>query len=79
MGTKWSDVILSPSLKDSIMSDITTFFDYEEMYTSLIPWKRGIILHGTPRRSSVETTEGDDKDKTEMTRIRELTRMRLRR
>ncbi|OBU01593.2 hypothetical protein VE01_00565 [Pseudogymnoascus verrucosus] len=63
MGTKWSDVILSPSLKDSIMSDITTFFDYEEMYTSLIPWKRGIILHGTPRRSSVETTEGDDKDK----------------
>ncbi|KFZ11234.1 hypothetical protein V502_07653 [Pseudogymnoascus sp. VKM F-4520 (FW-2644)] len=49
MGTKWSDVILSPSLKDGIISDITTFFDSEEMYTSLnIPWKRGIILHGTP-------------------------------
>ncbi|KFY13752.1 hypothetical protein V491_06303, partial [Pseudogymnoascus sp. VKM F-3775] len=49
MGTKWSDVILSPSLKDSIINDITTFFDSEEMYTSLnIPWKRGIILHGTP-------------------------------
>ncbi|KFY24321.1 hypothetical protein V493_05314 [Pseudogymnoascus sp. VKM F-4281 (FW-2241)] len=49
MGTKWSDIILSPSLKDGIISDITTFFDSEEMYTSLnIPWKRGIILHGTP-------------------------------
>ncbi|KFY09031.1 hypothetical protein V492_05685 [Pseudogymnoascus sp. VKM F-4246] len=49
MGTKWSDVILSPSLKDGIITDITTFFDSEEMYTSLnIPWKRGIILHGTP-------------------------------
>jgi transitional endoplasmic reticulum ATPase len=49
MGTKWSDVILSPSLKDGIINDITTFFDSEEMYTSLnIPWKRGIILHGTP-------------------------------
>ncbi|ELR02684.1 hypothetical protein GMDG_05633 [Pseudogymnoascus destructans 20631-21] len=49
MGTKWSDVILSPSLKDGIITDITTFFDSEEMYTSLnIPWKRGTILHGTP-------------------------------
>ncbi|OBT83388.1 hypothetical protein VE02_08359 [Pseudogymnoascus sp. 03VT05] len=49
MGTKWSDVILSPSLKDGIINDITTFFNSEEMYTSLnIPWKRGIILHGTP-------------------------------
>ncbi|KFY50752.1 hypothetical protein V496_09192 [Pseudogymnoascus sp. VKM F-4515 (FW-2607)] len=49
MGTKWSDVILTPSLKEGIISDITTFFDSEEMYTSLnIPWKRGIILHGTP-------------------------------
>ncbi|KFX99766.1 hypothetical protein O988_03654 [Pseudogymnoascus sp. VKM F-3808] len=49
MDTKWSDVILSPSLKDGIITDITTFFDSEEMYTSLnIPWKRGIILHGTP-------------------------------
>ncbi|KFY75013.1 hypothetical protein V499_04992 [Pseudogymnoascus sp. VKM F-103] len=49
MGTKWSDVILSPALKDGIINDITTFFDSEEMYTSLnIPWKRGIILHGTP-------------------------------
>lgn len=49
MGTKWSDVVLSPSVKEGIITDITTFFDSEEMYTSLnIPWKRGIILHGTP-------------------------------
>ncbi|KAJ3552370.1 hypothetical protein NM688_g4183 [Phlebia brevispora] len=45
----WNDVILNDEFKEKLQKDVYGFFDSKELYQSLaIPWKRGIILHGTP-------------------------------
>ncbi|KUJ08818.1 P-loop containing nucleoside triphosphate hydrolase protein [Mollisia scopiformis] len=47
--SSWDDVILSPIMKTSLISDVQGFFDNRPLYKSLsVPWKRGIILHGLP-------------------------------
>nr|POE94291.1 putative atpase yjob [Quercus suber] len=45
----WDDVILNEAMKETLISDVTTFFDSRAIYEEYgVPWKRGIILHGTP-------------------------------
>ncbi|KAF2480013.1 P-loop containing nucleoside triphosphate hydrolase protein [Neohortaea acidophila] len=45
----WEDVILDPEMKQLLISDVQNFFDSREVYEEYaVPWKRGIILHGTP-------------------------------
>ena len=45
----WDDVILDPSMKETLISDVTNFFDSRALYEEYaVPWKRGIIFHGTP-------------------------------
>jgi transitional endoplasmic reticulum ATPase len=45
----WDDVILSKSMKESIINDVDTFFDSQGTYEKLkVPWKRGIIYYGPP-------------------------------
>lgn len=48
-GASWSDVILSPTVKQNLISDVQGFFDNQELYKQFaVPWKRGVILHGVP-------------------------------
>ncbi|RMZ67484.1 proteasome-activating nucleotidase [Pyrenophora seminiperda CCB06] len=48
-GSCWSDVILDPTKKQSLIDDVQGFFDNRELYAAYgVPWKRGIILHGVP-------------------------------
>jgi transitional endoplasmic reticulum ATPase len=48
-GASWEDVILSPSMKQNLISDVQGFFDNQSLYAQFaVPWKRGIILHGVP-------------------------------
>ena len=48
-GSSWSDVILNPTTKQSLIDDVQGFFDNRELYAAYgVPWKRGIILHGVP-------------------------------
>jgi transitional endoplasmic reticulum ATPase len=45
----WSDVILNPATKNSLITDITSFFSSRDLYKNLaVPWKRGLIFHGVP-------------------------------
>jgi len=45
----WSDVILNPETKNSLITDITSFFSNRDLYKNLaVPWKRGLIFHGVP-------------------------------
>ncbi|UJO24658.1 uncharacterized protein CLAFUR5_13631 [Fulvia fulva] len=45
----WDDVILDPAMKDTLINDVENFFDSRAVYEEYsVPWKRGIILHGTP-------------------------------
>ena len=45
----WDDVILDPHMKANIIKDVTGFFDSRATYEEYnVPWKRGLILHGTP-------------------------------
>ncbi|KAJ4375517.1 hypothetical protein N0V86_007049 [Didymella sp. IMI 355093] len=48
-GASWNDVILSPSMKQNLISDVQGFFDNQALYKEFaVPWKRGVILHGVP-------------------------------
>jgi transitional endoplasmic reticulum ATPase len=48
-GASWSDVILSPAMKQNLISDVQGFFDNQSLYKQFaVPWKRGVILHGVP-------------------------------
>ncbi|KAI7209833.1 P-loop containing nucleoside triphosphate hydrolase protein [Hortaea werneckii] len=45
----WDDVILDPSMKETLVNDVHGFFDSRAVYEEYsVPWKRGIIMHGTP-------------------------------
>lgn len=45
----WDDVILDPAMKKTLINDVHGFFDSRAVYEEYkVPWKRGIILHGTP-------------------------------
>ncbi|KAJ4988873.1 ATPase [Stagonosporopsis vannaccii] len=45
----WADVILTPTMKQSLIDDVQGFFDNQGLYAQFsVPWKRGIILHGVP-------------------------------
>lgn len=47
--SSWDDVILDPDMKANIIRDVTAFFDSRAVYEEYnVPWKRGLILHGTP-------------------------------
>ena len=44
----WDDVILNEKMKKQITNLMHTFFDSKEIYKNLgVPWKRGVIFHGT--------------------------------
>lgn len=44
----WDDVILNEGMKKQITSLMHKFFDSREIYKNLgVPWKRGVIFHGT--------------------------------
>ena len=47
--SKWDDVILHPEMKKALINDVEGFFDNEAEYREFaVPFKRGIILHGSP-------------------------------
>jgi ATP-dependent 26S proteasome regulatory subunit len=42
-------VILDATKKEDLMKDVHDFFDNQQLYTDYaVPWKRGIILYGSP-------------------------------
>ncbi|KAJ4345124.1 hypothetical protein N0V95_005896 [Ascochyta clinopodiicola] len=48
-GASWTDVILSPAMKQTLIDDVQSFFDNQNLYAKFaVPWKRGVILHGVP-------------------------------
>lgn len=47
--SSWDDVILDPAMKETLINDVHDFFDSRAVYEEYsVPWKRGIIFHGTP-------------------------------
>ena len=47
--SSWDDVILDPRMKETLIADVQGFFDSRAVYEEYaVPWKRGIIFHGTP-------------------------------
>lgn len=45
----WDDVILDPAMKETLIRDVESFFESRDVYDEYgVPWKRGIIFHGTP-------------------------------
>ena len=45
----WNDVVLDKDIKDALIKDVESFFDCQADYKRFaVPWKRGIIFHGTP-------------------------------
>jgi transitional endoplasmic reticulum ATPase len=45
---RWEDVILNEDMKKTITELMHKFFDSEDVYKDLgVPWKRGVIFHGT--------------------------------
>ena len=47
--SNWDDVILDPGMKKALINDVEGFFDNEAEYREFaVPFKRGIILHGSP-------------------------------
>ena len=49
MSSSWDDVILSSEMKNTLVQDVEGFFDNKEAYEEFaVPWKRGLIFHGTP-------------------------------
>ncbi|KAM0137005.1 hypothetical protein ACHAP3_004343 [Botrytis cinerea] len=48
-GSSWDEVILNKKMKTNLIADVEGFFDNQALYKKLVvPWKRGIILHGVP-------------------------------
>lgn len=48
-GVSWDDMIQGPTMKDSLLKDVLSFFTSRALYASMaVPWKRGVILHGVP-------------------------------
>ena len=44
----WKDVILNEEMKKTVTDLMHKFFDSEDIYRDLgVPWKRGVIFHGT--------------------------------
>ncbi|KAL9628784.1 MAG: hypothetical protein Q9164_007146, partial [Protoblastenia rupestris] len=47
--SKWDDVILDTDIKNALINDVEGFFDNEVEYREFaVPFKRGIVLHGSP-------------------------------
>ncbi|KAL9128323.1 MAG: hypothetical protein Q9217_002978 [Psora testacea] len=47
--SNWEDVILDADMKSALINDVEGFFDNEAEYREFaVPFKRGIILHGSP-------------------------------
>ena len=47
--SNWDDVILDPDMKSALINDVEGFFDNEAEYREFaVPWKRGIVMHGSP-------------------------------
>ncbi|KAI9762411.1 MAG: hypothetical protein M4579_000387 [Chaenotheca gracillima] len=47
--SSWDDVIIDNKIKKNLVDDVLGFFDSRSAYSSLgVPWKRGVILHGSP-------------------------------
>lgn len=45
----WDDVVVDPATKADLIADIQGFFDNRALYEEYsVPWKRGIIFHGSP-------------------------------
>lgn len=45
--SSWDNVILDAEMKQTLIDDVTRFFDSRQTYANLkIAWKRGIIFHG---------------------------------
>ncbi|CAG8950277.1 hypothetical protein HYFRA_00006769 [Hymenoscyphus fraxineus] len=54
----WADVILAPSKKASIISDVLGFFSSRDRYAEFgVPWKRGVIFHGPPGNGKTISTK----------------------
>jgi hypothetical protein len=48
-GVSWDSAILDPATKRGLIGDVASFFASRALYAALgVPWKRGLILHGTP-------------------------------
>lgn len=53
---KLDDLVLQPSVRQRLQSDILEFFRQKEAYEMQgLPWKRGIILHGPPGNGKTQT------------------------
>ena len=49
MSSTWDDVILGAEMKNNLIQDVEGFFDNKGAYEEFaVPWKRGLIFHGTP-------------------------------
>ena len=47
--SSWDKVILDKTTKQSLIDNVHGFFDSEAVYQEFgVPWKRGLIFHGTP-------------------------------
>jgi transitional endoplasmic reticulum ATPase len=45
----WDDVILDSKVKQTLIDEVTRFFESRSTYTNLkVPWKRGLIFYGPP-------------------------------
>jgi len=48
-GVSWDSAILDPATKRGLLGDVAAFFASRALYAALgVPWRRGLILHGTP-------------------------------
>ncbi|MHC5732130.1 MAG: ATP-binding protein, partial [Nostoc sp.] len=55
-GANFENLILNGNLKQDIQDDLINFFASEETYTAYnVPWKRGILLIGSPGNGKTHT------------------------